>query len=58
MLKLRINKINNCLKCKIKLLDINHLQGYNKMFKNQLCYKVYTAIKSSEVKTIKVCKRK
>ena len=39
----------------LKIFGINHHQGFNKMFKNQLCYKVYTVIKSSEVKTIKVC---
>ena len=49
-------KQNNCLKYMPKIFGINHHQGFNKMFNNQLCYKVYTVIKSSEVKTIKVCK--
>ena len=51
-------KQNICLKYKPKFLGVNYHQGYHKMFKNQLCYKVCTVIKSSEVKTIKVCNRR
>ena len=51
-------KQNICLKYKPKFLGVNYHQGYHKMFKNQLCYKVCTVIKSSEVKTIKVRNRR